>query len=210
MKKIREFLENGKWRLLKKNDWLVLALIGVLMMVIALPSGKSSSHGGLMKSPVEQTKGGQQETEGMVKSQTTEQDTESYTACMEEKLEKILSKIEGVGKVEVMITCADKGEYIVEKDRPDMTTATTEEDGTGGSRTVTEHTQEETTVYVETGSETYPYVQKEKLPEIVGIIVVAEGGGNSVVVSDISDAVKALFPVEAHRIKVVKMCSKEE
>ena len=39
---------------------------------------------------------------------------------------------------------------------------------------------------------------------------VAEGGDSPRIVSDISDAVKALFQVEAHRIKVVKMSSKED
>jgi stage III sporulation protein AG len=34
---------------------------------------------------------------------------------------------------------------------------------------------------------------------------VAEGGGNAVIVSDISEAVMALFGIEAHKIKVVKM-----
>ena len=43
------------------------------------------------------------------------------------------------------------------------------------------------------------------LPEIEGVLVVAEGGDSPRIVSDISDAVKALFQVEAHRIKVIKM-----
>ena len=68
----------------------------------------------------------------------------------------------------------------------------------------------EATVYVENGNETYPYVQKEKLPTVEGVVVVAEGGANPRVVSDISEAVQALLPVEVHRIKVVKMESREE
>ena len=36
-------------------------------------------------------------------------------------------------------------------------------------------------------------------------MVVAEGGGNATVVSQISKAAMALFPIEAHKIIVVKM-----
>ncbi|MEI3340576.1 MAG: hypothetical protein V8R80_12125 [Eubacterium sp.] len=42
-------------------------------------------------------------------------------------------------------------------------------------------------------------------PEIEGILVVAQGGGNTAVAENISEAAQALFSVEAHKIKVVKM-----
>ena len=58
--------------------------------------------------------------------------------------------------------------------------------------------------------EKYPYVQKEPLPTVAGVVVVAEGGGNPAAVSEISESVQALFKVEPHRIRVVKMCSREE
>lgn len=42
------------------------------------------------------------------------------------------------------------------------------------------------------------------------MVVVAEGGDNPTVISNISDMVMALFRVEAHKIKVVKMNPGEE
>ena len=65
-------------------------------------------------------------------------------------------------------------------------------------------------VYVENGSEKHPYVTKEVLPKVEGVLVVAEGGDDPRVISDISDTVMALFRVEAHKIKVVKMSSSRE
>ena len=62
----------------------------------------------------------------------------------------------------------------------------------------------------ETADEKYPYVQKETLPTVAGVVVVAEGGGNPAAVSEISESVQALLKVEPHRIRVVKMCSREE
>lgn len=37
------------------------------------------------------------------------------------------------------------------------------------------------------------------------MIVVAQGGGNPVIVQQIQEAVMALFHIEAHEIKVLKM-----
>ena len=73
-----------------------------------------------------------------------------------------------------------------------------------------EQAGEDSTVYVETADEKYPYVQKETLPTVAGVVVVAEGGGNPAAVSEISESVQALLKVEPHRIRVVKMCSREE
>lgn len=235
----KEFFKMGKWRQqndeksalqifrrFQKSDWVVLALVGVLLLVIAMPleTGKSSKQDTSARdgTPAESTAdgrgtggtGGGSGTNsgysgaagegGEVSSQ------EEYVAYLENKLETVLSQMEGVGKVEVMTTVSDAGEYVVEKDKKSTATVTSESDSSGGNRTVSENNEEEQTIYVDTGDETYPYVQKEKLPTVEGVVVVAEGGGNSVVVSNISESVKALLPVEAHRIKVVKMCSKEE
>lgn len=46
--------------------------------------------------------------------------------------------------------------------------------------------------------------------KVCGVVVVAEGAGNAVVEMRISDAVKALFSIEAHKISIVKMRSQEE
>lgn len=210
----KDFVEKKKWKQLKKSDWVVVALVGVLLLVIAMPSGKTSSQESTgeknMESITQQTE--QSDKKKTAKEMQKEDDTADteYVRELEQQLENILSQMEGVGKVEVMITVLDQGESVIEKDSENTSTVTSESDSAGGSRTVTEKNLKEQTIYVETGEETYPYVQKKKLPTIGGVVVVAEGGGSSVVVSDISDAVKALLPIEAHRIKVVKMCSKEE
>ena len=125
------------------------------------------------------------------------------------KLEQVLGQMEGVGKVSVMVTVADQGEDIIEKDKTEHTSTVTNTDS-GSMEMTTERDSGEETVYEESGGEKAPYVSKEILPEIEGVLVVAEGGDSPRIVSDISDAVKALFQVEAHRIKVVKMSSKED
>ncbi len=217
MKKMKEFLENGKWKQMKKSDWVVLALTGVLLLVIALPAGEKGNakkggdagggDGNLTQSEESGAAGfaGQEE-----KRQASGGEQGSYVEDLEKKLEAVLAQVDGVGRVEVMITIADAGEHVVEKDSSRNSTTTSETDSGGGSRTVTETGTSTAAIFVETQDETYPYVQKEKMPTIEGVVVVAEGGGNSSVIAAISETIKALFPVEAHRIKVVKMCSREE
>ena len=55
------------------------------------------------------------------------------------------------------------------------------------------------------GGTSEPYVVKTLSPEIEGVLVVAEGAGSGIVNRTIVEAVQALFGVEAHKVKVVKM-----
>ncbi len=196
---VRFWKEKG-WQKMKKSDWAVLGLIGVLLLVLAVPTESHSTKDTL---PSEET--------DIVKTTVEETDDEqTYVEEMEAKLQRILADMEGVGAVKVMITVEDTGEKVVEKDEKSTVSTTTESDGSGGTRTVTEGEETQETRYVELSGEQYPYIKKEKLPTVTGVVVVAEGAGNPTVVSNISKAVEALFPVEAHKIMVVKMSSKED
>jgi len=190
------------WTKIKKTDWIVLALIGAILLVIALPEGGNSGNMGFgKKTEYEDTAGGIEN----VSQKKEENDAESYASYLEEKLEGVLGEMEGVGKVKVMITLSDNGQSIVEKDTVDVSNTVKETDSSGGSRDTFSREFTAETVQVENENGTYPYVGKEILPTIEGIVVVAEGGGNAMVVSQISKAAMALFPIEAHKIIVVKM-----
>ena len=184
------------WKNIKKTDWIVLALIGAILLVIVLPQTDTVEDKGSDMSAVS--------TVDTVQTQE-KNDAEKYAEYLEEKLEAVLSEMEGVGKVKVMITLSDYGESIVEKDTSDISSSVKETDSSGGSRDSTSHELQAETIYIEDDSGNYPYVGKEILPTIEGIMVVAEGGGNTTVVSQISKAAMALFSVEAHKIIVVKM-----
>ena len=188
----------NRLRQLKKSDWIAIALTGVLILIIAMPLSPKQSDS-------EST--AEQETAAAVLDSGSTQDSQNvYAAAMEKRLKHVLGQM-GVGETEVMITLSDSGETIVEKDQKEQRNRIEESDAGGGTRTTTEQETEETTVYVENGSEKQPYVTKEVLPKVEGVLVVAEGGDDPRVISDISDTVMALFRVEAHKIKVVKMSS---
>ena len=178
-----------------KDQLLILLLSGILLVVIAIPT-----DGGKKKAPPDS--GGDPAEE--LKT-ATGQEPDSYEKRQEERLKEALEKVEGVGEVEVMITLKSSWENIVEKDRPSSSQTVEEADAGGGTRQTQEVSRSETTVYREESGERTPYVVKELEPEVEGVIVIARGGGNASVKQNILEAVQALFPVEAHKIKIMKM-----
>ena len=112
----------------KKNQWVILLLVGLLLVVIAIPA--KPSH----------------ETDT-----SFEVADESNVAAseMEKRLSNILSQMQGIGNVSVMMTYQDES-------------------------------------------------------KVSGVVIVTENGQNPVVVKQITEVVRALFDVDAHKIKVIE------
>ena len=113
---------------------------------------------------------------------------EEYKAEREEELKQLLQRVDGVGHADVMITLKASNEKVTLKDN-----------------TQKGESNEEKTVLVENSSrDSSPYIIQEKEPEIEGIVIVCEGGYDSVIKREITDAVSALFSIESHKIKIMK------
>ena len=193
--KMQDFMQKIKEKKLKRSDWLILVLAGILILIIALPTDTKE------KKQAEKSK------ENISKENNT---MEASKDEIERKLEEILEKIDGAGDVKVMITYQDSGTQVVEKDKNTSENSLEESDSTGGVRSTKEQQLQESTVYEEADAGNTPFVSKELLPKVEGILIVASGGDNQKVKQNISEAVLALFQVEAHRIKIVKMSGLED
>ena len=193
--KMQDFMQKIKEKKLKRSDWLILVLAGILILIIALPTD---------------TKGKKQAEEAKENISKENNTMEASKDEIEQKLEGILEKIDGAGEVKVMITYQDSGTQVVEKDKNTSANSVEESDSTGGVRSTMEQQLQESTVYEEADAGNTPFVSKELLPKVEGILIVASGGDNQKVKQNISDAVLALFQVEAHRIKIVKMSGLED
>lgn len=113
---------------------------------------------------------------------------EDYKRAREEELEQLLQKVEGVGQVETMITLKASNEKVMLKDSVNKGEA-----------------NEEKTVLVENSDrDSSPYIVQEREPEIEGVVIVCQGGYDSVIKREITDAVSALFSIESHKIKIMK------
>lgn len=201
-KKIKEWLKGltVKWDArtwLRKDRLLILLLAGVLLLVITLPV---SDRGGEEDSSLSQ--GGQAAGTGLTGG-------EDYAQYTERKLEEALSEVYGVGKVKVMVTLRSTSEKVVEKDEEQESETVTEQDSQGGTRTTSRSSSSGTTVYGESDSSASagqePYVTKELTPSVEGVVVIAQGGDQPVTVQNITEAVQALFNVDTHKIKVMKL-----
>lgn len=198
-----------------KNNLLILVLLGVLMLVIALPvkentgntgdtGNKGKTGSGTSGTEQDKTDAGNGGT-GASQTAYTGSGTESYAAWMEEKLEEALSQMAGAGKVKVVISMKSSEEKVVEKDQPVTRSNTSETDSGGGTRSINNLETGESTVYSSEGTDSEPYVVKVIQPEVEGVIVLAEGAGTGNVSKNISEAIQVLFGIDAHKIKVVKM-----
>ncbi|MCM1045792.1 MAG: hypothetical protein NC417_09800 [Candidatus Gastranaerophilales bacterium] len=205
--RIREWIERrGYERWFTRDNLIILVLGGVLLFIIALPTrgAKEELEDGALFGTTPSVGQGDviesgENVGGIGFSQA------EYAAYLEEKLEKILSGMDGVGKVEVMITLSSTEELVVVKDSASEGTQTDETDSEGGSRSILQTNRTETTVYRSSGNDREPYVAKTILPSVEGVVVVAEGAGNGTMDKSITEVVQALFDVGMHKIKVVKM-----
>lgn len=124
---------------------------------------------------------------------------------IEVKLENILSKIKGVGEVNVLITYSQTS-TVVPMYSEDISTTTTEEtDSNGGTRTVNEITNRKDIVYEENNSSRIPVTQSTINPVIEGAVITARGASNSTIKASIIQAVEAATGLATHKIQVFEM-----
>ncbi len=127
---------------------------------------------------------------------------ESYEQQLEKRLIKILKQMEGVGQVDVMITLASDEEKIYANERTQNTESQEEEDEKGNKR-VYYKDDLQSKIMMQNGE--VPVVIKEKRPQIEGVLVLAQGAGNSEVKNCIIASVSSLLNVPVHKISVFKM-----
>lgn len=127
---------------------------------------------------------------------------ESKTDSLERKLENILSSIKGVGKVHVMISYTNSIEKVPIYDTKEVTTLTNELDSNGGKRETKETSNERKVVYEESGSNKNIVTKQNIMPEIIGVIVTAEGAEVNQVKENIINAVAAVTNIPSHKIQV--------
>lgn len=179
----------------------ILLMAGVFLLVLSFPDMLSSE-----KSSKDNTAKQAYQVKESTDNTETKEETEIYINELENRLKNVLAKVEGIGDVEVMITLKGSKEKVILKDGPYTQESMNEVDGEGGNRDSSSISKEDTTVLVDGGNgESMPYVIQELEPEVEGIVVIAEGGDNAEIMTEIMEAAQVLFNVPAHKVKVMKM-----
>lgn len=85
----------GKWiKKRNKSDFVVLILLGVMVMIVAMPTGAKQS---------------QKETQTQEQKEQQLQTEDSYKEQLQQQLKELLEHMDGVGKTRVMLTFSDEG-----------------------------------------------------------------------------------------------------
>ncbi len=116
-----------------------------------------------------------------------------YEAYMESQLEEILKKIEGVGKVNVLITFEGTEEYIYAYENKENISENGE---SKSSQTENKY------IFVQKEGNKEALVKKVINPCVSGVLVVCEGGGISSVKEKVYNAVSVSLGIPINRIYV--------
>lgn len=155
-----------------------------------------------------------QETNIVNKKLAESQDTPSGTSELqnndiknelEGKLEKILSKIQGVGEVQVCINYQESAEVVAMYNENSKTSSTEETDTSGGTRKIEEIDTQKDIIYKENNGEKTPITKKVIQPKIEGAIITAKGANNAETKTNIIQAVEAVTGLATHKIQVFEM-----
>ncbi len=121
-------------------------------------------------------------------STTNFSSAEAYVGWLENKLDNVLSKISGAGKVSTIVTLESGFTYDYAKELETRTS-------TGGDVVITSET-----IILVNGE---PVVVKEWFPVVKGVVIVSSGAGDFSVKMKMLEAVQTVLEIEADDIKIL-------
>ncbi|MCI2106964.1 MAG: stage III sporulation protein AG [Intestinimonas sp.] len=161
----------GRLRMLLKKYRYAGVILLVGLVLLAIPSGKSAAAG----------------------AQSAAKAEEAFNLEeMEQKLSDALSKVDGAGKVQVMLTLKNGGKKILATD-----VSTSNENG---------NCQEErkTVVVSQGSSQQAPVELQQYYPQFQGALVICPGGEDAAVRLKLAEAVSALTGLGTDKISICK------
>ena len=173
----------------------MILLIATIVMINYIWNGRKTSNKTLTNTA------GKQLAMTDNSSSTSIKDSEN----LEQKLESILSQIQGVGEVQVFINYSESSETVAMYNENTKTSTTEETDTSGGTRKVESTDSQKELVYQEENGEKTPIIQKTVQPKIEGAIITAKGASNATVKTNIVQAVEAATGLATHKIQVFEM-----
>ena len=127
---------------------------------------------------------------------------------LETRLEDILARIDGVGKVKVLIKYSESSSVVPMYNETTSESTTKETDGDGANKDVKETESKREIVYTDENGKNTPITEKVTMPVIEGAIVTAQGAGNANIKTSIVSAVEAVTGLAVHKIQVFEMGTK--
>lgn len=188
LEKIKKIFNNKEKRVENLFSFLIILVITLIVINKIIKNDEQKSENFKNETSVELAKN---ETETTIKQNDLEQE-----------LESILQKINGVGKVSVLLTYTESSKLVPIYNINSSTSITEEKDTSGGTRT-TETLNNQKDAIKDSNSDIV--TEKIVMPTVEGAIITAQGANDSNIKSNIIAAVEAVTGVPTHKIQVFEM-----
>ncbi|HHW27826.1 MAG TPA: hypothetical protein GXX23_10925 [Firmicutes bacterium] len=126
-------------------------------------------------------------------------------AAMAANIERAVSAIKGVGKVQASVVLAAGPESLYAKNVQRSRTTQSEVSGSGEIRENATENETSQPVTGRFGTSESPLVERVQGAEVAGCLIVAEGASSSAIKAEIYRAVQTLLDIPLYRIQVVPM-----
>ena len=175
MKKFKELFENfmkkDKTNNKKNIENLVVFLILLIITIVAI-----NTIWGNNKEEESEEKNSYKMLADVSNSNTSSNNLVSEEYNLKEELKDILSKIEGIGAVDILITYSETSSFTPIYNETHSNSTTEEIDDAGGKRTIESTNINKEVVLEESNGKSMPITEKVVMPKVEGVIVAAEGG----------------------------------
>ena len=130
----------------------------------------------------------------------------SYCSRQENRLEKLLSSIDGVGDAHVMVTLENGVEYRYAADEKQSgdSVFTYADGGTSPSKVQQSENSEQNYIMIGSSGDKKPLIVTELSPKVKGVVVVCDGGADAVVIKRVTDAVTTALGINSLQVCVAK------
>jgi stage III sporulation protein AG len=129
----------------------------------------------------------------------------SFEALLERRLAETLSRIDGAGEVEVMLTLSHGREIVVAEDMITNESITRDLDAVGDGVITETSSIDARKIIISSDGVSKPLILQEVQPRIEGAIIIAEGGDDIIVRQALTSAAGAVLGLQASRVQVFRM-----
>lgn len=167
---------------------IALGILGVVLMLL----------GGIFPAVLQPAPAGQE-----IKPSGGAAVARSFEEGLEVKLANLLSQVRGAGAVAVNITLESGNMQEYAKNVVKETKTVQEKDNAGGIRSTTESKETENILVSRENGIDRPVMVRETRPVVRGVLVIAEGAGDSHVKASLTRAVEASLGIPPYKITVL-------
>lgn len=200
-----EIIGNDKKKIENLVFFVVLLIITILIINFIWNGNKSDNKEETTNDISKKLATSENINQETVETNKIDSNSLNNTENLENKLKNILSKIQGVGEVDVCLNYSESSEVVAMYNENSTISTTEETDDSGGIRKIEETDTQKDVIFKEEDGTKTPITAKVIQPKIEGAIITAQGVNNAETKNNIIQAVEAITGLATHKIQVFEM-----